>query len=316
MCVIFICETHVPTAEMITKAWNTNPDGAGIAHREGKGEKAVVRWRKGLTLEQIREEIEALKHKLPIIVHFRKQSVGGVRTDLCHPFTADAAADNALEGKTKSAVFFHNGTWKVWQDVLLQTCVNHGLVIPDGEWSDTRALALLTTVYGPNFPRIIEGQKGVLFGPGPDDINVFYGSNWYRENNVLCSNLIWKNETRNYMGFGQGQSEYDYRPACRERGCWEKDNLDKDQRCPKHPLARGKASSGGNNSSTDAATDKKKTPELGGAQVFATPFALFAEAKLQMEAGQIGKKPYNKAMRLFDSVIKNHLKAQQGGPLH
>lgn len=186
MCVIMWCENERPTARMVDKAWDTNKDGGGVAWREGKGDKARVHWKKGLKLADMHKLMAELP--FPFVGHFRKKSVGEIISSLCHPFPVTAESDLALEGSTDGEVFFHNGTWNKWDDFILEAAIKGGQQIPAGKWSDTRAMAWLTSWMGPGFLEII-GAKGILFGP--DDYELFEGpTGWKKINGVWCSNDI------------------------------------------------------------------------------------------------------------------------------
>ena len=204
---------------MIEKAFRTNKDGAGIASREkildeeGK-ERIVVKWKKGLDLDQIKEEIFIAE--LPFVAHFRIASCGGVRTELTHPFSLNSDQSLDLEGITEEGVLFHNGHWAKWKEFLLETCLKMGVSIPVGRWSDTRAMAFLTKLYGPGFMDFIE-EKGVLFTP--DDMDVFSGATgWKKIDGIWCSNdhFTFGNSNHSfYYGQGTGYvSKYCKNPSC------------------------------------------------------------------------------------------------------
>jgi hypothetical protein len=175
-----------PTDEMIEKAWDVNPDGGGIAYREGEGANKVVVWKKGLDLEELRELIK--NTPMPYIAHFRRESQGGKLAKLTHPFPVDHNASLALTGKTKGHVLFHNGNWVGWQYKCETAAINSGIPLPAGKWSDTRALAWLCSVIGHGYFEFQEDQKGVIFGP--NDYDIFTGKDGWKKVNdtVWCSN--------------------------------------------------------------------------------------------------------------------------------
>ncbi len=190
MCVIMLANRVRPTEEMIERAFDWNKDGAGIAWRGTGGENdptPYVYWKKGLNLEEVKD---LCKHvPIPYVVHFRVASVGGVRKSLTHPFPVGPDATLALEGRTTGSVLFHNGHWNPWADKALDAAISTGSKIPAGDWSDSRAMAWMVNIFGPGFMELLREQKGLLFGPTKDQLDVFTGTNgWEHINNVWCSN--------------------------------------------------------------------------------------------------------------------------------
>ncbi len=182
MCVIFYVNKTRPTDEMITRAWDHNRDGGGIAWREGR----EVVWKKGFTkLEDFREIIN--KTPIPFIAHFRVASIGGIKESLTHPFPIGAKASLALQGRTQGGVLFHNGHWNMWHEKALDAAIHSNTPVPrGGDWSDTRAMAFLVSIYGPGLIDLLPQQKGIIMTP--DDYYIFTGGGWDRINDVWCSN--------------------------------------------------------------------------------------------------------------------------------
>ncbi|MCZ7635723.1 MAG: hypothetical protein M5U12_06575 [Verrucomicrobia bacterium] len=136
MCVILICPPKVrPSRRLLELCELGNPHGAGIAWREA----GMVHWFKTEELDQI--ELLARRKAGEIVIHFRIASVGGVAPALRHPFPVSPRAGLATAGSART-VLFQNGTWLGWQEAL-ERARKAGLAIPGGEWSDTRAAALL-----------------------------------------------------------------------------------------------------------------------------------------------------------------------------
>jgi hypothetical protein len=185
MCVIMIAKTVRPTPDMVIKAWDANPDGAGIAWREGIEDNTEVVWEKGIMDKDSALELAA-NTPLPYVMHFRVASVGGVRQALTHPFQVEMDAPLGLSGRTKGMLLFHNGHWAAWAEKSMEAAIHSNAVVPTGAWSDTRALAWLTWLYGPGFMELLPAQKGVLMDPFGQ--TVFTGDGWYHINDVWCSN--------------------------------------------------------------------------------------------------------------------------------
>jgi len=238
VCVIMICDTVRPDDRMIEKAWNANSHGGGIAWRKD----GLVHWRKGLDYATLKEFIKTLP--FPYVAHFRTESVGGIRPDLTHPFPIDESGMNALNGKTGGAVLFHNGTWPKWKETMFEAVTKFGIKIPAGKWSDTRALAFLTAVYGPGFLDLVD-EKTVSFRPDSMEIGSSSGNNntWKNIQGVMCSNdfFMWKNENK-----------------CKTTGCLVWTGLDTEgycQRCrterkAQADAARAKRAGGGRSEQT------------------------------------------------------------------
>lgn len=185
MCVIMMVGKTRPTDEMITRAWNTNKDGGGVAWWEGEGKKREVVWKKGIMkLEEMREILH--RTPLPYVAHFRVASVGGVLPTLTHPFGVDVTASIELEGRTPGAVLFHNGHWGNWSDRAMEAAINSNNQIPVGDWSDTRAIAWMSYIYGPGFFELLPSQRGIYMDT--QKMEVFTGGGWEQINDVWCSN--------------------------------------------------------------------------------------------------------------------------------
>ena len=156
MCVIAVCEKNLPSLDDLQKMERTNNDGAGVAWIED----GFVRWRKNLRAEEILE----VPFTLPVAIHFRMASIGGIHPELCHPFVVDRNADTKIEGSTKKSVLMHNGHWADWRSFCRNALRKVKGKIPSGRWSDTRALAWLSHLYGKEFLEIAE-QKVALISP-------------------------------------------------------------------------------------------------------------------------------------------------------
>lgn len=196
MCVIMLASKVKPTEEMINRAYYQNDHGGGLAWRDKA--KGVVRWKKGLSLEEMQELIKGLEP--PFVAHFRIASSGGKSPQLCHPFPVEKQVDLALEGETKGYVLFHNGHWGEWKSFSKETALKMGRPLPIGHWSDTRAMAWACFNYGPGILEMID-EKCVIFGP--KDLEVVRGTGWDEVNGVWCSNKHWE--------FPTGYRSHDHR---------------------------------------------------------------------------------------------------------
>ncbi len=182
MCVIFVVDKDRPTPEMVSKAFDVNSKGGGVAWRE----KDVVKWVKGLDEDGMQKF--AKKLPIPFLMHFRKDTVGGDSMPMTHPFVVDKNSSIALNGQTNTYVMMHNGTWHPWKEKVLEAAVRSNTPMPGGRWSDSRAMAFVASIYGIGALEVIDERSAVL---SPTDIQVF-GSIWYRVNGVICSNKLWE----------------------------------------------------------------------------------------------------------------------------
>lgn len=188
MCVIFIADDVRPTEEMVAKAYQRNPVGGGIAWREQVKGETVVRWAKGLELEPLQNLVK--KVPMPFIMHCRKDTCGGEGKDMTHPFHVSTDSPLDLTGRTKGHLLFHNGHYNRWKDMLLETVIKANKPMPKGRWTDTRAMAFIAGVYGPNTCELFDEKIAIM---SPDDIEVF-GTGWMRVNGVVVSNKLWEYE--------------------------------------------------------------------------------------------------------------------------
>jgi len=204
MCIILVCKTEKPSLEILKNCSYTNTDGAGISWRE----KTQVKWSKGHTVDEIYELTKCLK--LPFVIHFRMSTVGGVTQELCHPFSVTPTVTNALTGKAKQ-IIMHNGHWADWQESLKANMIYANGKVPDGAWSDSRAIAYFTNNCGSGFLRLLE-EKVVLFSS--KDIQIF-GDGWTDEvDGIIYSNTGYLTNwgvahTKTYKNKGYNGKYYD-----------------------------------------------------------------------------------------------------------
>jgi hypothetical protein len=186
MCVILLCPPKIrPSRNLLELCDRSNPHGAGIAWRES----GMVHWFKTDQLDQI--ELLARRKAGEIVIHFRIASVGGVTPALRHPFPVSPRAGLAPSGSART-VLFQNGTWSGWQEAM-DRAESEGLVIPGGEWSDTRAAALLScgiTAAGRAdfFGKVAAPSRWVWFSAKGTET---FGQ-WYESDGIRFSNLHWK----------------------------------------------------------------------------------------------------------------------------
>ena len=192
MCVILYCDTNRPTPKQVKQAFEKNPEGAGIAWRDGK----EVVWRKGLTEAEILKACASVP--LPFTAHFRIASMNQtVVPRLCHPFPLTERVETVLTGRTENGVLFHNGSWTSWRTIVMDAVIRSGKSFPTDLWSDTRALAWMAHHFGLGILELIN-EKVIVFGPGEVE---FFGDPWYEveipgsDTKMWASNKLWMETT-------------------------------------------------------------------------------------------------------------------------
>lgn len=286
MCVICISETVRPDESQVEKMFEANPSGAGIAWREVTGDGPVVRWEKGLELEQIQKL--CAEAPLPYVAHFRIPSCGGDSGALCHPFPVDRESSLALSGKTKNYVLFHNGHWSEWKRVMLDTALKTGKKLPVGKWSDSRAMAWAVAHYGLGFLDLID-EKVIVFGP--EDYEVFPGTGWNKvKEGLWTSNSYWEHShVGSYRGSGYSRGDFDRSHLPVHYGCRGSAIDNTDQKKVKGFLEGGK---GTNTAETRGASN--------GAQGGGPQETPFERALRLFKENKISKKALKRAMRKWD----------------
>lgn len=200
-----IAEKDRPTPEQVEAMFDTNKDGFGIALRIQDGFKngvgvakdkkiAInprVKWEKGLYDLAACQKLIA-EAPLPFVAHFRIQTVGGKRASLCHPFPILKDVPLAVKGEIDGFVLFHNGHWGKWRESCLESVWKTGKQLPQGKWSDSRAMAWSAAHFGISILEFID-EKSVAFGYNQCELS---GSGWVLEEGVWYSNMNWKSRVK------------------------------------------------------------------------------------------------------------------------
>jgi hypothetical protein len=172
---------------IIEDAYNNNRDGGGMAWLDQATKK--IKWKKNLDRKEMIAKLAELPDKTPHVVHMRIATVGGVCPELTHPFPITAESSLDEEGEADS-VLFHNGGVGHWKEYLFQAYMQTGIKVPNPPWSDTRAVAVLCHVYGPNVLSIIEsGSRFLVFDARTDKTERMrrWGT-WFDINTLSFSN--------------------------------------------------------------------------------------------------------------------------------
>lgn len=198
MCVIAFSPkgVDIPTQQQLRTMWNHNPDGAGFAYVNKKGQ---VVYRKGfMRFDDLLKELEAPERfkNTNFAIHFRIGTSGENDGATCHPFPISTNFGDLrkTEGET-DAVLFHNGILS-----------KGGIVSPLA--SDTQdfvvAMAPLLKKFNRSKARdhfigeLVEGNRLLVLYKN----NAFkmFGD-WQKDGDIWVSNLSYKNE---YSWYGSG----------------------------------------------------------------------------------------------------------------
>ena len=180
MCLIIAVSARAPDPSLLDTAQQFHGDGIGVAWLE----KGSVHWTKGLNLERLKAAMPGFRP--PYTIHFRQATVGGRSARLCHPFPISRSVPLDLKGHGR-LVLFHNGHIAEWRDMILHALQRPDVKLPAGEWSDSRVVAFLCSVYGLGFLHLIEGinKFATLSRRGI----VLYGQ-WYEREGYWLSNTF------------------------------------------------------------------------------------------------------------------------------
>jgi hypothetical protein len=190
MCVIVVAREVLPKAAVVEKMWEANPYGGGIAWVEDGN----VFFEKGLELPEMHALLADLEGAAgPVTLHFRIPTVSGPLKDdallLCHPFPVLPKPVNTELSGTAEAVLFHNGHWGNWREKLLDLVMRHDLELPEGPWSDSRALAFIASHFGPSILEIVDERVAYMTPRGV----VQYGKwEFIAEDKLWVTNDHWK----------------------------------------------------------------------------------------------------------------------------
>lgn len=219
--------------KILDEAASTNRDGAGIAWSEPKEKK--IHFRKGLTTSQVKEILDGEAKGKAWVIHFRIATVGGVSSELTHPFTVDQFASTENEGIADS-VLFQNGTFSNWREYLLQAVAHSGTPIPQPPWSDSRAIAFCLGVYGKHLLSLLDNTSRFLVFDAnePTATRMMLWGDWHDYEDFKFSN-------RGTSAFHTSSTHFQSNRSNHGGGS-------------AHPPKHGVASGGTESASTDSAT--------------------------------------------------------------
>jgi len=194
MCIIAVCEKRALTDKELENCFSTNKDGAGIAwHKDG-----MNHYIKGLMkLDEVKDVYSDIRECgiIPHVVHFRTSTTGGVNEELTHPFIVSKdspVADMVWDGK--DPLLFHNGCFRNWEESMLNFYIRKSARIPDGNWSDSRFMAILVHFLGKNVLKI-KGSKYALLMPSG---RIWTYGNFIHDDGVHFSTTAYKARSYGY----------------------------------------------------------------------------------------------------------------------
>lgn len=106
MCVIIITNPDNPIdREELSAAWDTNPDGAGLAYVD----EGSVKFQRGfMNKSHYLDTVQELQTGRPLLLHLRISTGAGVTPQGTHPYKAGNVLK--MKGKTQEPVLAMNGT--------------------------------------------------------------------------------------------------------------------------------------------------------------------------------------------------------------
>lgn len=185
MCVIMIRKGTKAKNCDIKRMWERNGDGAGIAWNDGK----KTHYIKGImTVERL---IGILSNKDitkgDYVVHFRMASIGSKGQALTHPFPIDCDGLNPITYHGEKVLLIHNGHDGKILEKMVEAHLHNMMELPKGEFSDTRATAVMSAHCGHELCEHISGKFVVVT---PSEI-ITYGA-FEEKDGARYSNLYWQ----------------------------------------------------------------------------------------------------------------------------
>jgi predicted glutamine amidotransferase len=179
MCVICIKPQGVViNVKDLKLMFEANSHGAGFAILE----KGKVYYKKGLmSIEELIQEIKEFNTpKYDLVVHCRLASVGGITSELTHPFPITDKKEKllSLEGYSK-VVLFHNGTLYYNRLSNLSDTADLALKLNELKVTPEKLVKILS---------LFSDQKFVLM----TSKKIYHIGEFFEHKGLLVSNLSWK----------------------------------------------------------------------------------------------------------------------------
>ena len=208
MCVIVAVTKKLPSLETLKSCQSANSHGAGYA------------WIAGKTIHYVREIQDIEQHydhlkklRLPILIHFRLASIGGIDPKLTHPFPIEEGVPLRRQGTTRIGVVAHNGNWTEFKEKAMLAILARGLKPLSEPVSDTRYIAWFLYYFGLDFASLIGEKLAILTPKGLK----LYGQ-FYEDGGALYSNLSFRSS---YTSSYTWNSSRGNQKRCPYVGQWE-----------------------------------------------------------------------------------------------
>lgn len=194
MCIIVVkpAGIAVPSVEILTRLFNKNPDGAGIALATDKG----VKIDKGImTLNDFLTKAKKIPTDCAAIIHCRISTSGGICRELTHPFilTSDINKMRKTQALTQGEVVAHNGVFsefgsKEANNDTTQFVINY--LKPLKDLAESAGETVQADRLKPIINKLASGSRLVIL----DKTGLFtlYGNGWEECGGVYYSNTGYK----------------------------------------------------------------------------------------------------------------------------
>lgn len=194
MCIIAVKPAGVaaPSVEILTRLFNKNPDGAGIALATDKG----VKIDKGImTLNDFLTKAKKIPTDSAAIIHCRISTSGGICRELTHPFilTSDINKMRKTQALTQGEVVAHNGVFgefgcKEANNDTTQFIINY--LKPLKDLAESTGETVQADRLKPIINKLASGSRLVIL----DKTGRFtlYGNGWEECDGVYYSNTGYK----------------------------------------------------------------------------------------------------------------------------
>jgi len=212
MCIVAICKERKMTEKEFKNCFKSHSDGFGVAWNNG----TVNKYRKGfMEVEEAWKYYNTYVKTFPHVAHFRTGTSGSEIPELTHPYLVDdvASTDTTFEGK--KPLIFQNGVTAQWKSTLLEVCLQKGIEVPDGEWSDTRMLALAVRFLGKNVLPLLDTTSKFVHMSSEGYITVYNMGAFTEQDGIYFSNRDYEDvKTTTYYrsGVNYGWGRRDTRP--------------------------------------------------------------------------------------------------------
>lgn len=162
-----------PPLKFLKECEIQNFDGAGISFiNQGK-----VSFFKGLSAVEVFQILDQIDSHWAI--HFRFATIGSNSDELCHPFPVSPDKMDLTSDYDAGTVIMHNGHVDNWLDLLCRIMPPAFPMLPDTEWSDSKAIAYITNFWGETWLNVLADSQKILT-MNNESIRLY--GNWVKSN--------------------------------------------------------------------------------------------------------------------------------------